>query len=95
MVDKKIKCDNKEIKAMISASLSGAFKTVDSFVHDLIDNKKQLFTINGEFNDNLIDEFFRDLCKNEENAFEKIFLDKIKEEVVKRIKEEKRRKKDN
>ena len=90
-VNNKMKGENKDINDIKKTVLDGAFKTVDSFVLDLIDDKKKLFKVNGEFNNILIDDFFRDLGKNEQKGIEKLLKDKIKNELIKKINEEKKK----
>jgi hypothetical protein len=78
--------DNQVLKTFIE----GIDKTVDSLVYDLLDNKEQFLTTNGELNYNLIDKFFKDLVSNEKNVFEKYFVDKLKAKLIKEIKNAKK-----
>ena len=88
-VNNKMKGENENINDIKKTVLDEAFKTVDSFVLDLMDGEKQLFKVNGQFNNILIDDFFRDLGKNEQKGIEKLLKDKIKKQLFKKIDEEK------
>ena len=90
-VNNKMKGENENINDIKKTVLDEAFKTVDSFVLDLMDGEKQLFKVNGQFNNILIDDFFRDLGKNEQKGIEKLLKDKIKNELIKKINEEKKK----
>ena len=84
-VNEKVKTKNEKLNEIQSVILGGVEKTIDSLVLDIIDNKKALFNERGEFNPELINDFFGDLKKNEQDEIKKLIKKKIKEQLIKRI----------
>ena len=84
-VNEKVKTDNEKLNEIQKVIFGGVQKTIDSLVLDIIDNKKALFNERGEFNPELINEFFGDLKKNEQDEIKKLIKKKIIEQLIKRI----------
>jgi hypothetical protein len=84
-VNEKVKTDNEKLNEIQSVILGGVEKTIDSLVLDIIDNKKVLFNEKGEFNPELINDFFGDLKKNEQDEIKNLIIKKIREQLIKRI----------
>jgi len=84
-VNEKVKTDNEKLNEIQKVIFGGVQKTIDSLVLDIIDNKKALFNERGEINPELINEFFGDLKKNEQDEIKKLIKKKIIEQLIKRI----------
>ncbi len=88
-VNKKVGDKNDVIKTLVSKGVD----TLDSFAKDIVDQKRQFFNENGDFNTQLFEDFFKKLYENEKNAISKLLFDKLKKKVAGEIMEVIKRKK--
>lgn len=72
--------------------IKGAKKTVGDMAIDILKEKEPLFTINGEFNGKLLDDFIQKFEQNEKDEMYKAFVEQLKKTASK-IKEENEKKK--